>query len=76
VVGPTDYMGTMSGVLAIFVVLGMLATLGVLFFGLFTMARGGEFNARHSNKLMRWRVLLQGATLIVFVILMLVAGRH
>jgi hypothetical protein len=65
----------MGSIIAVFVVLGLLATLGVLFFGLFTMARGGEFNARHSNRLMRWRVLIQGATVALFVILMLLAGR-
>jgi hypothetical protein len=49
----------------------MLAVLGVLFFGLFSMARGGPFNDRNANKLMRWRVALQGVALLIFVVFML-----
>ena len=46
----------------------MLATLGVLVAGMVGMAR--ETNPRRSNKLMQWRVVLQGATVLLFVILM------
>lgn len=56
-------------------ILAMLATLGVLFFGIFTMARGGDFNRRHSNKLMRARVVLQGLALLVFAVIMFLAGK-
>ena len=47
----------------------MLGTLGVLFAGLIGLARGGE-NAQRSNVLMRWRVVLQGVALALFVILL------
>ena len=61
----------MSGWLPILLILAMLATLGVLFAGLFAMARGGEFNRKHGNRLMRWRVVLQGtAVLLIGVILL------
>jgi hypothetical protein len=46
----------------------MLATLGVLLAGLVGMVREGD--PRRSNKLMQWRVLLQGAAILLFVILM------
>ena len=55
--------------LAILVALLMLATLGVLFAGLFGLVRGGGDPAR-SNQLMRWRVILQGAALLLFALLM------
>ena len=55
--------------LAILVAILMLATLGVLFAGLFGMVRGGGDPAR-SNALMRWRVILQGAALLLFAVLM------
>ncbi|HEX5326937.1 MAG TPA: twin transmembrane helix small protein [Acetobacteraceae bacterium] len=55
--------------LAIPVALLMLATLGVLFAGLISLARGGENPAR-SNQLMRWRVILQGAALLLFILMM------
>ncbi len=47
----------------------MLATLGVLFAGLIGLARGGADPYR-SNRLMRWRVLLQAGTLLLFLLLM------
>lgn len=42
---------------------GLLATVGILFLGLFGMARGGEFNQRWSNRLMRYRILAQAFAL-------------
>ena len=65
----------MSGVLAVLVGVAMVATLGVLFLGLFSMARAGEFNRKHGNTFMRWRVALQGTAILLFVILVLVL-RH
>jgi hypothetical protein len=58
----------MHGVLTILVLILMLGTLGVLIAGLIGMVREGD--PRRSNKLMQWRVLLQGATLLLLVILM------
>ncbi len=58
----------MSGILIILMVAAMLATLGVLVVGLFAMARGGEFNAKHGNRLMWWRVRLQVAALVLFAL--------
>jgi hypoxia induced protein len=55
--------------LTILIALLMLATLGVLFAGLVGLVRGGGNPAR-SNVLMRWRVILQGAALLLFALLM------
>ena len=63
----------MEYALPIFVVIAMLATLATLLFGIINMAKGG--NPQLSNKLMRSRILLQGAALLLFVIFML-AYRH
>jgi hypothetical protein len=46
----------------------MFATIGVLFAGLIGMVRGQS--GATSNRLMRYRVLLQGATLLLLVIFM------
>ncbi len=54
--------------------IAMLVTLGVLFSGLITMARGGELNRKYGNKLMRWRVIAQGIALLRCAIAML-AGK-
>lgn len=51
------------------VMLLMLATVGVLLAGVVGLARGGGDPMR-SNRLMRWRVLLQGAALLLFMIMM------
>lgn len=53
----------------------MLATLGVLFFGIITMARGGDFNLKYGNKIMRTRIVLQGVALLIFAIIMVLGGR-
>lgn len=50
-------------------VLAMLGTLAVLFAGMLGMVRGDASPAR-SNRLMRWRVVLQAAALVLFAALM------
>ena len=57
----------MSLFLFILAVIAMLATLGILFAGVFAMARGGEFQAKWSNKLMRLRVLFQAISIGLLV---------
>lgn len=49
----------MSGFPDAVLVLALLAVFGALVLGLLSMARGGAFNARYGNKLMRLRVILQ-----------------
>jgi hypothetical protein len=49
----------------------MIATLAVLFMGLFSMARGGEFDKRNANRFMRWRVIMQGIAILLFIIFMM-----
>ena len=60
----------MITVLAILTGLAMLGTLGTLFAGMLGIVRGAN-NPGRSNALMRWRVMLQGATLALFVLLMM-----
>jgi len=61
----------MSGVLFTLMILAMVAVVAVLFWGLFSMARGGAYNQRNANKLMRWRVALQGLAILLFVVFMM-----
>lgn len=53
-----------------FVLMGiaMLAVLASLFIGLFAMGREGEDAKRLSQKMMRWRVYLQGIALLLFAL--------
>ena len=55
-----------------YIVLGlsMLAVAGVLFWGIFSMTKGGEYNSKWSNKIMRYRIVLQGIALLVFVVIL------
>lgn len=65
----------MTGFIVVLLVVAMIATLGVLLVGVFSMARGGEFNRRYSNKLMRYRIVCQAVALVLFAILMVVLGK-
>ncbi len=65
----------MSTFFFVLVGIAMAITLGVLFTGLISMARGGEFNRRNANKLMRLRVIAQGVALALFAIAMLLADK-
>ena len=58
-------------VLNVSIGLAMAATVAVLFLGLLSMARGGEFNARYGNLFMRLRVGFQGVALFLIVVAML-----
>ncbi len=55
--------------------LALLATLGVLFAGLFLMMRGGEFSKKYSNKLMRMRVAFQASAVLLFVLFAYLMGK-
>ena len=59
----------MRSILFILVLIGLAATVGTLLLGMLGLARGDASGAR-SNRLMRWRVILQGITLVLFALLL------
>lgn len=59
----------MSTFLFILALIAMLAVAGILFTGIFGMVRGGDFNAKWGNRLMRWRVAMQGVAIVLLVAL-------
>jgi len=59
----------MSTVLLILLMVTMLGVLGVLGAGMIGLARGNT--PERANRLMRWRVILQGVALLLFCLLML-----
>lgn len=68
--GAACYLGSVKTFLTVVLVVLMLATVGVLFAGLIGLtAASGD--PRRSNRLMRWRVILQAAALLIFALLML-----
>jgi hypothetical protein len=66
------YVEAMKTILTILVGLGMLATLGILLAGMAGLITKSGDSAR-SNALMRWRVILQGVTLVLFALLMAIS---
>lgn len=46
----------------------MAAVLAVLIIGIVSMIRGGPFNEKYGNRLMRARVTLQGVALLFFAL--------
>jgi hypothetical protein len=61
----------------VIILFGLMAlTVLILLFGMFSMARGGEFNKKHGNKLMTLRVMCQGAAIAMFALLVMLGSRH
>ena len=58
----------MHNVFVVLMLLAATAVLGVLVVGIVGMLKGGEFNKKYGNKLMRARVMLQGLTLLFFAL--------
>ncbi len=65
----------MDGFVLTLLLLFMAATVGVLFLGLFSMARGGDFDKRNANRFMRLRVIFQGIAVLLFIVFMMVWHR-
>ena len=55
-----------STVLPFVLVVTMVLALLMVIVGVIAMAKNGNFNKKHSNKLMRMRVLFQGIAVLVF----------
>ncbi len=60
--------GVMESGLTVLVFVGLAATFAVLVVGVLAMLRGGEFNRKYGNKLMRARVIVQGLTILVLLV--------
>lgn len=61
----------MSGFFFTAMIIAMLATLAVLGIGIIGFIKGGEFNQKYGNKLMRLRVIMQGIALACFALAVL-----
>jgi Hypoxia induced protein conserved region len=53
-----------------FILMGVFAfaTLGTLLVGITSMGKGGAFNDKYGNKLMRLRIIFQGLAIACFVL--------
>ena len=55
--------------LGLIMILFMAGALGAVIIGVVAMAVNGKLNKKHSNKLMRLRVLFQAVAVVIFVII-------
>ncbi len=62
----------MTTFLMVLVGISMFATLGVMFAGMLGLVRSDQGGGGRSNRLMRWRVILQFTTIVLFLALLLV----
>ena len=58
----------LNSVLPFIIITVLIAVLIVLLIGIISMLKGGEFNKRWGNKLMRARVALQGLAIILILL--------
>lgn len=61
-------------ILAVLVIIGLAVTLGVLLTGVLGMLRGGTFNQKYGNHLMRARVISQAVTVLLMMVYAFVHG--
>ena len=58
-----------TSILPIILVISMILALLMVIIGVIAMAKNGDFNKKHSNKLMRMRVLFQAIAVLFIVII-------
>ncbi|MGF1561372.1 MAG: twin transmembrane helix small protein [Geminicoccaceae bacterium] len=64
----------MATLFATLMVISMLLTVGVLAVGMGGFFQGGEFNRKYGNLMMRLRVIMQGVSIMFFVLFLLARG--
>ena len=62
-------------ILALLLALALGAVIVILVFGIIAMSRGGEFNRKYGNKLMRWRVAIQALAVVLVLLFVFVASQ-
>ena len=65
----------LSDPLFIVVAIAALLVLGILLFGIGSFGRGGEFNRKYANKIMRARVLAQFLAVLLILLFVFVRSR-
>lgn len=60
--------------LFILAALSVLAVTVILAMGIGGFARGGEFNRKHGNRMMRWRIIAQAVAVMLILIFVWLRG--
>lgn len=58
----------MGQILLVIALLACLAVLGILLFGVGSFARGGDFNRKYANKIMRLRIAAQAVAVALILL--------
>lgn len=58
--------------LFIVVAIACLVVLGILLTGIGGFAKGGDFNRKHANKIMRWRIYAQFIAIVLILLFVLI----
>ena len=51
-----------------------LAVLVILMIGIGGFARGGDFNRKHANRIMRYRIIAQAIAVVLILLFVLIRG--
>jgi Hypoxia induced protein conserved region len=70
--GGTERTQMLSDPLFVVVVVAVLVVLGILLFGIGTFGRGGDFNRKHANRIMRYRIYAQFIAVILILLFVLI----
>src|SRR6056297_1673945 len=60
--------------LFIVVAIAVLIVLGILLTGIGGFARGGDFNKKHANRIMRWRIYAQFIAVLLILLFVFIRG--
>lgn len=55
--------------------LAVLVVFAILLTGIGGFAKGGEFNRRNANRIMRWRLIAQAVAIALMMLLLWLRGR-
>jgi len=58
--------------LFILVTVACLVVLAILMLGIGGFAKGGDFNRKHANRIMRWRIIAQAVAVVLIVLFVLI----
>ncbi|WP_417524397.1 twin transmembrane helix small protein [Marinovum sp.] len=55
--------------------IALLAVVVILFFGIGSFAKGGDFNKKYANKAMRWRIIAQFVAVVLILAFVWIRGK-
>ncbi|MCE2522701.1 MAG: twin transmembrane helix small protein [Rhodobacteraceae bacterium] len=64
----------MGGPLFVIATIAVLVVLVILMIGIGGFARGGDFNRKHANRVMRLRILAQAAAVVLILLAVFFSG--